>query len=474
MSAEQSFLFDTAPVATAVPRPVRRKAKPTAAKPISAKPISAKPCQTSPTTEPPNTRPTAADSRADDSRADDSPATNPPATNPPAANPPAANPTLDQLRKMTGCILQRTADSVAATPRPTAGSTPGRSDTHQKPNAAPEDEPTYLSSGSPAIDAMLPATGRWRGLATAGITQYVSTGGGDVVGSPAGTLALAAANWWLHPSEPRRHAALRDGYCRTGPIVIVARRDQFFPPAAVSMGIDRDRIIWVRPRSRGDAVWSIDQSLRCPHVSAVWSVLDERLDDRDSRRIQLAAEEGRTPGFLVRPPRAADRRATFAQVSLSVSLVPVSAEMAATAAVLEGRARPVEFDPADPDAIYRRGKPFRTALPNLNHPILRVTVDRARGRVGGQSTLVQIDDAGRIVSLAPQISQLANQFLDRHDPRSSPRSNGRSPDRSHCSASGSAAAVRLAAQLADPKTTSPEPAGIANRSGTAGRRAAAG
>lgn len=336
---------------------------------------------------------------------------------------------IDDLRKMARCVIERT-DDAADHP------------TDVDPSAA--GSTLWMSSGSTAIDALLPAAGRWRGLATAGITQYVAATGGDVVGSPAGSLALAAIARWCDPNSNEIAAAARCGLCRSGPVVVVARNDQFFPPAAVAMGIDIERIIWVRPKSRRDAVWATDQSLRCKSVSAVWSIIDERLDDGDARRIQLAAETGKTPGFLIRPPRTADRRATFAQVSFRVELMAVPADVCAAAATMEGRSRPVQWDANDPDAIYRRGKPFRTAVPNLNHPILRVTVDRCRGRVAGDSAIVQIDDAGRIVNLAPQISQLLETIRD-----SKPSLGDRSAAADHsANAAPSAAAMRLASQLA--------------------------
>ena len=49
-----------------------------------------------------------------------------------------------------------------------------------------------------------------------------------------------------------------------------------------------------------DELWALDQALRCPGVSAVWTWID-RLDPPAFRRLQLAAETGRTLGLLVRP-----------------------------------------------------------------------------------------------------------------------------------------------------------------------------
>jgi protein ImuA len=59
-------------------------------------------------------------------------------------------------------------------------------------------------------------------------------------------------------------------------------------------------MVLLRPKSKADALWAFDQALRCTGVGAVWAAWD-RLDGRDFRRLQLAAESGRTLGILVRP-----------------------------------------------------------------------------------------------------------------------------------------------------------------------------
>lgn len=74
----------------------------------------------------------------------------------------------------------------------------------------------------------------------------------------------------------------------------------FYPPAAARLGVDWERLLVVRPASAADALWALDQSLRCLGVAAVVAWLD-RLDGRDFRRLQLAAESAGTVGLLVRP-----------------------------------------------------------------------------------------------------------------------------------------------------------------------------
>jgi hypothetical protein len=113
----------------------------------------------------------------------------------------------------------------------------------------------------------------------------------------AGTFALVAA----------REA------CATGQALVVldpsrignaiaGYRRQFYPPAAAAWGIDLSRLLVLQPANQADAVWVLDQALRCSGVGAVWAPCD-RLDVRDFRRLQLAAEEGRAVGLLIRSAR---------------------------------------------------------------------------------------------------------------------------------------------------------------------------
>src|SRR5438046_2055876 len=138
-----------------------------------------------------------------------------------------------------------------------------------------------ISTGSPALDRLLPSGGLRRGT----LVEYLTS----AAGSGAGTLALAAA----------REA------CREGQALVVLDRQvggdgtrnvpatYFYPPAAAAWGIDPAKLLVLRPASEADALWAFDQALRCPGVGAVWATCD-RLDVRDFRRLQLAAECGRT------------------------------------------------------------------------------------------------------------------------------------------------------------------------------------
>jgi hypothetical protein len=86
-------------------------------------------------------------------------------------------------------------------------------------------------------------------------------------------------------------------------LVVIDQDATFYPPAAAAAGIPLDQIIIVRPACRADGLWAADQALRSPAVSVVWGPLTT-IDDREARRLQLAAETGGTLGLWLRPPAA--------------------------------------------------------------------------------------------------------------------------------------------------------------------------
>jgi cell division inhibitor SulA/protein ImuA len=77
-----------------------------------------------------------------------------------------------------------------------------------------------------------------------------------------------------------------------------------FAPALQKYGVRLERLLIVRAAKNVDALWAFEQTLRCNSFGAViaWP---ETIKDRDVRRLQLAAEAGRSIGFLYRSPSAA-------------------------------------------------------------------------------------------------------------------------------------------------------------------------
>lgn len=253
-----------------------------------------------------------------------------------------------------------------------------------------------LSTGSDAINHLLPRVG----LRLDAITEWVAEADGS------GAAALSMITVATHLRSPHAH----------GPVVVVCGQNDFYPPAAVALGVPAERIVWVRPIRHADMVWAIDQALRCESVAAVWAHVGANLDDRDARRFQLAAETGRTPGLFVRPA-AVRGRPSFADVRLHVQTK------------------------LSTDSLGR---------------VMNVTLDRSRGAAVGRSVWVQIDDR-----------MIDDRMIDERGNRCVARIRQVTPQQLGIS-KNETAAVRLASELAHPKTANPK---TANQGGASRRRA---
>jgi protein ImuA len=167
--------------------------------------------------------------------------------------------------------------------------------------------------------------------------------------------------------------------CREGGVLVVIDRWQtFYPPAAAAWGINLDRLIVVHPQNARDELWSAVQALRSPAVAAMWAAID-RLDSRAFRRLQLAAQAGRTLGVLVRPASAREQP-SWADVTLGI--------------------RPLSVVPSQLHGS--------DGLPTTDHGrLVHVQVLRCHpGRAGG-SAVLEIDDVARIVQEAGNRYQLS-------------------------------------------------------------------
>lgn len=89
-----------------------------------------------------------------------------------------------------------------------------------------------------------------------------------------------------------------------------------FAPALAQHGIKLERLIIVRTRTTADTLWAFEQALRCHSFGAVLAWPD-RIHGREIRRLQLAAEAGRSIGFLYREAHAA-REASPAALRLKL------------------------------------------------------------------------------------------------------------------------------------------------------------
>jgi hypothetical protein len=148
---------------------------------------------------------------------------------------------------------------------------------------APETVPT----GFCALDARLPGGG-WP-LATLIELLVPAAGVGEVRLLLPALRSLTAAG-----TEPRWVAWLAPPHLP-------------YAPALADAGLDPARMLVVRPREGLDRLWAMEQALRSGACAAVLGWAGEARDPM-LRRLKLAAEEGDTPAFLLRP--AAHRNET--------------------------------------------------------------------------------------------------------------------------------------------------------------------
>ncbi|GHD66001.1 translesion DNA synthesis-associated protein ImuA [Jeongeupia chitinilytica] len=192
-----------------------------------------------------------------------------------------------------------------------------------------------LPSGHAALDAVLPGGGWPR----ASVSELVVRRPGS------GELAL------LWPVLRR---------CNQ-PVVLIQPPLLPYAPAWQAAGVALTRLIWVRPASRADALWAMEQALREPGCGAVLGWMDG-VDDRAARRLLLASREGGGCGFLL-----CARAAGASPLPLRLAL---------------------EATPAGPAVrvLKRRGSPLAEAimLTETNHALAgAVPADLAAGRLSG-------------------------------------------------------------------------------------------
>ena len=204
-----------------------------------------------------------------------------------------------------------------------------------------DSEALQRSTGHAALDAELPGSG-WP---AAGLTELLlaAPGGGELrLLAPA--LSDRSLMWIAPPFMP-------------------------YAPALAALGIALDRLAIVTPDSAADAAWAAEQALRSGALGAVlwWEALGERgkkcipVLPATLRRLHLAAMEGRTPLFALRPAAV---RAQSSPAPLRLAVEPVEVMGAQRVAV---------------DVFKRRGPPMAAPLVlTLPGPALLSSGHRAR------------------------------------------------------------------------------------------------
>ena len=177
------------------------------------------------------------------------------------------------------------------------------------------DAGTGICTGFPVLDDLL-ADGGWP---RAGLVELLCAGAGAGIGE---LRLVSPALATLSDADKRCIAWIAPPYLP-------------YAPALEVVGIDPARVLIVRPKERGDALWAFEQTCKSGACSAVLGWLQEsRLRFTELRRLQFAAKQGRTWANLFRPAEAVGQ---------------------ASAAELRLRLRPLTEDRLEVDIVKRRG-----------------------------------------------------------------------------------------------------------------------
>ena len=139
-----------------------------------------------------------------------------------------------------------------------------------------------------------------------------------------------------------------------------------YPSALKTFGVDPERVIFVNLLNDRDVLWAMEEALKCPGLVMAVSEVRE-LNFKQSRRLQLAVEQSRVTGFVLRNQ---------------------SKKLSATACAARWQVTPLPSEPAD-------------GLPGLGFPRWRVDLLRVRNGQGGSWVLEWAD--GKFVAVEPTV-----------------------------------------------------------------------
>jgi protein ImuA len=82
-------------------------------------------------------------------------------------------------------------------------------------------------------------------------------------------------------------------------VVWVGQKQRIYPPALSQFGIRSECVIFANISRHTDALWTIEEALKCDSLAAVIGEIGE-LTFTQSRRLQLAVEQSHVTGFIHR------------------------------------------------------------------------------------------------------------------------------------------------------------------------------
>jgi protein ImuA len=146
-----------------------------------------------------------------------------------------------------------------------------------------------------------------QGFKCGGNNTAIDTGLGAIKNAfPGKTFPLGAIHEFIYDGS--EDIAVTDGFIagilsslmRTGGASIwIGATKNIYPPALLSFGIQPDKIIFLDLKKEKEILWAVEESLKCEGLAAVIGEL-QNLSFATSRRLQLAVEQSRVTGFIIR------------------------------------------------------------------------------------------------------------------------------------------------------------------------------
>jgi protein ImuA len=84
-----------------------------------------------------------------------------------------------------------------------------------------------------------------------------------------------------------------------GAAIWISASRTLFPASLKRFGVEPHRIIFVDLKHERDALYAIEEALKCKQIAAVVGEI-KNIGFKESRRLQLAAEQSRVTGLLIR------------------------------------------------------------------------------------------------------------------------------------------------------------------------------
>ena len=123
---------------------------------------------------------------------------------------------------------------------------------------------------------------------------------------PNGIFPLASVHEFL--AESAEDVAATSGFiscllssllCKGGVTVWIGSSQTMFPAALKFFNVEPDKIIFINAKNSRELLWLVEETLKCQGLAAVVGEVSE-VTFTVSRRLQLAVEQSRVTGFLVR------------------------------------------------------------------------------------------------------------------------------------------------------------------------------